>query len=185
MIRKKIYLKISISLAIAAISSIILFSGCGTEDPHKPETDPAGTAEEPAIEINTGDGVAEEAGQDEEEHPGTDTPAEEAPQQAQVMDISTAEVFEIMETGQDHLIVDVRTEEEYNGGHLEGAVLLPVQDLEERMDELPKDKPIIVYCRSGARSRNASETLIANGYTMVYDMGGISSWEADGYPVVR
>ena len=89
-----------------------------------------------------------------------------------------------MEKGEDYLIVDVRTGEEYNEGHLEGALLLPVQELEERLDELPMDKPIIVYCRSGNRSRSAAEILVANGFTMIYDMGGISDWISKGYPVV-
>jgi len=46
------------------------------------------------------------------------------------------------------------------------------------------DKPVITYCRSGSRSRRATETLVANGFTMVYDMGGTSNWIAEGYPVV-
>ena len=100
------------------------------------------------------------------------------------MDISPEEVFQIMENNEDYLIVDVRTKEEFDSGHLEGALLLPVQELGERLDELPMDKPIIVYCRSGNRSRTAANILIDNGFTMVYDMGGISSWTAEGYPVI-
>ena len=80
--------------------------------------------------------------------------------------------------------MDVRTEDEYNDGHIKGAILLPVQELEERLDELPVDKPIIVYCRSGNRSRNAAEILVVNGFEAVYDMGGINSWTSKGYPVI-
>jgi phage shock protein E len=186
MIKKRIYLNILMIMAIAALASVNLFSGCGTEDADTMEINPAGTAEEPAVEMNAeGEGDLEEARQDEEGDPGGTAPGEEASKPAQVMDISPAEVFEIMENSQDYLIVDVRTKSEYDTGHLEGAMLLPVQELEDRMDELPADRPIIVYCRSGARSRSAAEILVENGFAMVYDMGGISSWEAEGYPVVR
>jgi rhodanese-related sulfurtransferase len=102
----------------------------------------------------------------------------------QIKDISPEEVFATIENNEDYLIVDVRTREEYDGGHLKGALLIPVQELEGRVDELPKDKPVIVYCRSGSRSRSAAEILIANGFTMVYDMGGIISWIDEGYPVI-
>ena len=104
---------------------------------------------------------------------------------AEIKPINPEEVYEIIKNDEDYLIVDVRTKEEYNSGHLEGALLLPVQELEERLGELPMDKPIIVYCRSGNRSRTAAEILVNNGFKQIYDMGGISDWTARGYPVIE
>ena len=69
----------------------------------------------------------------------------------------------------DFILLDVRGEESYSQGHIEGAMLLPVQELEDRLDELPLKKPLTVYCRSGSRSRTAAEILVANGFIMVYD----------------
>ena len=104
---------------------------------------------------------------------------------AEIKSISPEEVYEIIKNSEDYLIVDVRTKEEYDSGHIEGALLLPVQELEVRLDELLMDKPIIVYCRSGGRSRTAATILVENGFKQVYDMGGISDWTAKGYPVIE
>lgn len=102
----------------------------------------------------------------------------------EVMPIPVERVHEIIENGEDYIILDVRNQDEYNNGHIEGAVLIPVSELESRLDELPKDKPIIVYCRSGSRSRSAADILVKNGFTHVYDMGGIGGWINSGYPVL-
>ncbi|MFZ3385598.1 MAG: rhodanese-like domain-containing protein, partial [Candidatus Hydromicrobium sp.] len=56
-------------------------------------------------------------------------------------------------------------------------------ELEGRLDELPVDKPIITYCKSGGRSRNAANILVENGFTQIYDMGGILDWIDKGYPI--
>lgn len=101
-----------------------------------------------------------------------------------VMSITPDEAYRIISEGIDHFLLDVRTKEEYDQGHIEGAYLIPVQELESRLDEIPTGKQIIVYCRSGNRSRTAASILIENGFGMVYDMGGISDWQAKGYPVV-
>ncbi|OQA14509.1 MAG: Thiosulfate sulfurtransferase PspE precursor [Firmicutes bacterium ADurb.Bin356] len=76
------------------------------------------------------------------------------------------------------LIVDVRTEEEYATGHIPGALLLPNETIGETQPELLPDKnaTILVYCRSGNRSRTASIKLLGLGYENVYDFGGITSW---------
>ena len=104
---------------------------------------------------------------------------------AEIKSISVEEVYEIIKNKEDYLIIDVRTKEEYDEGHIGGATLLPVQELEDRLNELPKDKPIIVYCRSGNRSRTAAGILVNNGFTQVYDMGGIGDWIAKDYPVEK
>lgn len=94
--------------------------------------------------------------------------------------ISAEEAKEIMDT-EEVIILDVRTEEEYKEGHIEGALLIPDYNLKDLAEsELPnKDDKILVYCKSGNRSKSASKTLIDLGYTNVYDFGGISSWPYD------
>jgi len=85
-------------------------------------------------------------------------------------------------------ILDVRTEGEYAQGHLERAVLIPVQDLPGRLSELPPDKkvPVLVYCAVGGRSSMAAVLLKAKGYASVHDLsGGIVAWQGAGLPVVR
>lgn len=84
------------------------------------------------------------------------------------------------------ILLDVRTSEEWrDDGHIQGATLLPLQELEARAAaELPKDAEIIVYCRSGNRSEQAATYLASQGYTNIVDMGGINGWIAAGYPVV-
>lgn len=82
---------------------------------------------------------------------------------------------------EDVIILDVRTPEEYNSGHIENAVLLPVTEITDKAEEvLPdKDAKILVYCRSGNRSATAAKDLINMGYTNVFDFGGINSWPYD------
>ena len=82
-----------------------------------------------------------------------------------------------------HLLLDVRTPEEFNSGHIEGAVNINVETLASRLEEVPRDMPIVVYCRSGNRSATASQILVNAGYQPVYDMGGIQTWVAQGFPV--
>jgi rhodanese-related sulfurtransferase len=85
-------------------------------------------------------------------------------------------------------ILDVRTEDEYAGGHLERAKLIPVQGLAGRLSELPSDKqtPILVYCAVGGRSAVAAGILKVKGYEAVHDLaGGINAWLKAGFPVVR
>ena len=101
-----------------------------------------------------------------------------------IISISPEEVYEIITNDKDYIIVDVRTQDEYNEGHLEKALLIPVDELDQRIGELPKDLPIIVYCRSGVRSRKAAEILIENEFSQVYDMGGILDWNEKGFPII-
>jgi phage shock protein E len=87
--------------------------------------------------------------------------------------------------GQTHMLIDVRTIEEFAGGHIDGSVNIPVESLSERLDEVPRDVPIVVYCRTGNRSATAASILVDAGYAPVYDLGGIQAWIAAGYPIVR
>ena len=79
------------------------------------------------------------------------------------------------------VLLDVRTEAEFRERHIAGAILIPVQELENRAaSELPgKDIPIFIYCRSGGRSANAARILVGKGYTQIFDFGGIINWPYD------
>lgn len=87
--------------------------------------------------------------------------------------VDSAEAHRLVEQGA--TLLDVRTEGEFAGGHLPGAVLVPVAELASRMSEVPRDRPVVVYCQSGGRSARAAEMLAAAGYD-VHDLGGIASW---------
>ena len=82
-----------------------------------------------------------------------------------------------------HLLVDVRTPEEYAEGHIANSVNIPLQELSSRLSEIPKDTPVVLYCRSGNRSNQAFNLLANEGYADLYDMGGIIDWQAQGYPI--
>ena len=82
-----------------------------------------------------------------------------------------------------HTLVDVRTPEEFAGGHIAGSANINVEELSQRLSEVPKDKPVVLYCRSGNRSAKAAQILAEAGYTEVYDLGGIQTWTEQGYPV--
>lgn len=86
-------------------------------------------------------------------------------------------------TDADHILIDVRTPGEFNGGHIAGAVNIPVEELDQRLSEVPTDKDIVVYCRSGNRSATASRILTSSGFEGVYDMGGIIAWQQAGLPI--
>jgi rhodanese-related sulfurtransferase len=97
-------------------------------------------------------------------------------------DVSVEEAKKLIDDGA--FVLDVRTIDEYNSGHIEGAVLIPYTELEERISEVPRDRVIVVYCRSGRRSEIASKILQEKGFTQVNNMlGGINAWKAAGYPI--
>ena len=96
------------------------------------------------------------------------------------LNISPAEAREKMNKVKNVLILDVRTPMEFSEEHIDGAINIPVQEIEKRLDELKKYKnyEIIVYCRSGNRSMRASEILVKNGFKYVYNLsGGIIEWK--------
>ena len=102
-----------------------------------------------------------------------------------ILNITPEEVKELISKKNiDYFLIDVRTPEEFAEGYIETANLIPVNELESRLNEIPKDKIIIVYCRSGNRSRTAAEILINNGFELVYDMGGIISWQNKDFEII-
>ena len=94
----------------------------------------------------------------------------------QQVDAETAK--ELMDTEDDYVILDARTQAEYDEGHIPGAILIPHDTVATAAeDALPdKDQLILVYCRSGNRSKEASQALVDLGYTNVVEFGGINSW---------
>lgn len=84
------------------------------------------------------------------------------------------------------LLLDVRTVEEFAGGHVPGALNIPVQALAQRLAEVPKGRPVIVYCESGRRSARALDLLKEAGYTDVREMdGSMAAWREAGFAVEK
>ena len=93
--------------------------------------------------------------------------------------ISGAEAKALMDSESGYIIIDARTQEEYDQGHIPGAIMIPEYEIADRAEkELPdKNQLILVYCRSGRRSKIAAEELVKLGYTNVKEFGGIIDWE--------
>ena len=106
--------------------------------------------------------------------------------QAAIVTVDADRFHDLIETSADAVLLDVRTPEEFQQGHIPGALLIPVQELETRIEELAafRDKELLVYCRSGNRSLTAAKMLEQAGFTMIYNLGGgINSYSSSGYPI--
>ena len=92
--------------------------------------------------------------------------------------ITPEEAKKIMDSGEEHIILDTREQDEFDEGHIPKAILIPYTEIENKAIELipDKDKLILVYCRSGRRSKIAAEALSKLGYTNVKEFGGIIDW---------
>lgn len=99
--------------------------------------------------------------------------------------ISPKQAYELLQKDPNVALLDVRTPEEYASEHIAGATLIPVQVLGENLSKLTsvKDKKIIVYCHSGARSVTASRILVEHGFTPLNVTGGIGAWKSQGLSV--
>lgn len=104
-----------------------------------------------------------------------------APKTTGYRQVTTEEAANIMQTEENYVILDVRTAQEFASGHIPGAVLLPNETIgTEDIPLLPdKDQLILVYCRSGNRSKQAAEKLAQLGYTNIVEFGGINSWTGE------
>ena len=98
--------------------------------------------------------------------------------------ITPQEAKRIMDSGEEHIILDTREQDEFDEGHIPGAILIPYTEIENKAEEMlpDNDKLILVYCRSGRRSKIAAENLVKLGYTNVKEFGGIIDWP---YEVVK
>lgn len=101
-----------------------------------------------------------------------------SPQDGPYHKISAGDAKKMMDTGEPFILVDVRTDMEFAEGHIEGAILIPNETIKDQQPALlpDKDATILIYCRSGNRSKQASDKLIEMGYTNIYDFGGIIDW---------
>ena len=95
--------------------------------------------------------------------------------------ITMPEAVKLMEEEENYIILDVRTEQEYAAGHIPGAMVIPNETIgTEEISQLPdRDQLIMVYCRSGNRSKQASDKLIKLGYTNIVEFGGIIDWPGE------
>jgi len=137
------------SLVIAMVSLSVLLTGCAVEDKTQ-----------------------------EYEMEETKTNVEEETQIYEYKSISAEEAKEVMDNETQYLILDVRTKEEFDEGHIPEAVLLPNEEIDEDVSEVLPDKEqkILVYCRSGNRSKQASDKLSKLGYSNIIEFGGIIDW---------
>ena len=101
--------------------------------------------------------------------------------EAAYQQITQEKAKEMMQADDGHIIVDVRRQDEYDSGHILGAILIPNESIgTEQPKELPDlDQVILIYCRSGRRSKEASQKLADMGYTHIYEFGGIIDWTGE------
>ena len=99
-------------------------------------------------------------------------------QEAAYMNITAEEAKQIMDSEEGYIILDARTQEEYDQGHIPGAIVISHEEIAEKAEEVltDKDQLILVYCRSGRRSKIAAEALVELGYTNIKEFGGIIDW---------
>lgn len=104
--------------------------------------------------------------------------AEKTSENAGYMCITPQEAKQIMDTQEGYVILDTRTEEEYETGHIPGAIVISHEQIKEKAEQVltDKDQLILVYCRSGRRSKLAAQDLVDLGYTNVKEFGGIIDW---------
>ena len=104
--------------------------------------------------------------------------AKENDQGAVYVNITAEEAKQIMDSEEGYIILDVRTREEYDQGHIPGAIVIPHEEIAEKAEDVltDKDQLILVYCRSGRRSKIAAEALLELGYTNIKEFGGIIDW---------
>ncbi len=98
-------------------------------------------------------------------------------------EVSVAEAVKLRDAGA--FVLDVRQPEEWEQAHIQGATLIPLGELQARSNEVPKDTKVLVVCRSGNRSQQGRQILLAAGFTTVTSMsGGVTQWQSEGNPVV-
>lgn len=113
---------------------------------------------------------------------GADGPTEiivsEKGEKSMYEQITADEAKKIMDSGEEYILLDVREQDEFDEGHIPGSILIPYTEIDRKAEEIlsDKDKQILVYCRSGRRSKIASESLARLGYTNVKEFGGIIDW---------
>jgi len=101
------------------------------------------------------------------------------------VDLTVQQVYDIRHHP-DVVLIDVREQWEYDAGHIPNVKLIPLGELPNRLDEIPKDKFVVMTCRSGNRSNQATRFLRSQGFSNVHNMkGGILAWQEAGYPIEK
>jgi phage shock protein E len=105
---------------------------------------------------------------------------------AGTINITSTEAKALLAKNKQVVLLDVRTPEEFRQAHLRGALLIPLAELQKRVSEIPRDRPLLVYCAVGARSSTAAGILASKGYREIYQMSdGLVGWYKRGFPVER
>ncbi|MEP7136406.1 MAG: rhodanese-like domain-containing protein [Chloroflexota bacterium] len=99
--------------------------------------------------------------------------------------LNATELNEKLKNGKRPLVIDVRQPDEYRAGHITGSKLIPLGELSNRINELPKDKEIVCVCASGSRSRSATKLLIREGYNAFDMSGGMFTWQRAQLPIKK
>jgi rhodanese-related sulfurtransferase len=101
-------------------------------------------------------------------------------------EITSVDAKALLEKNKNVFLLDVRTPQEFQQASLKGAVLIPINELERRIKEIPRNRPILIYCAVGARSRPVADFLVQQGYKEIYHMAdGIVGWYRNGFPIVK
>jgi len=99
--------------------------------------------------------------------------------------VSAAQARSMLEQENRPFLLDVRTPREYSAVHLADATLIPIDQVVQRLTEIPKNRPILIYCAVGSRSALVTDYLAHSGYGPIFNLdGGIRAWQREGYPVV-
>lgn len=168
--RPKIDVPIHIERTLRIIPLILLLAVTGCRQ----------TAPRDAADGSAGDGAAVEQ--------AAEAPVDEhgmplVPGTGHVVSVETT--AEMLASGE-ALLIDVREPDEYERGHIPGITLIPMDQVQDRLDEIPDDRPVIFSCRSGNRSGQVADMLREQGYDQVYNQeGGILAWQAAGQPIER
>lgn len=175
-VERRVWNMIPVKYVLVVLSILMVLTACG-------ENSMSGNADGNVSESATGNAAGNLAvsgnavtGQSEVVLAGEQTKESEA--MATYVNITPEEAKTIMDSEEGYVVLDVRTQEEYDEKHIPGAVLLPNTEIEAKAEDMLTDKAqlILVYCRSGRRSKQAAEALVKLGYTNVKEFGGIIDW---------
>ena len=105
---------------------------------------------------------------------------------AGTVNITSSEAKALLAKNKQVVLLDVRTPEEFRQAHLRGALLIPLAELQKRVSEIPRGRPLLVYCAVGTRSSTAAGMLASKGYREIYHMSdGLVGWYKQGFPIER
>ncbi len=169
--------KISI-LTVLIVALIFSFSACKNDSEVQNEQQVVPSSTQQAVS-QTNDENEESTSSSTTEKTVTQSANQKENNQVTYEQITPSEAKQLMDSENDYVILDVRTQQEYDDGHIEGAIVIPDYEIKLRAQEVLKDKDqlILVYCRSGRRSKLASQELANQGYTNVKEFGGIYEWQ--------